>query len=349
MNDVAPRREQACKYATHSVMKQDATAWLAAAGSGQAWTLHHPAHGRRFPAVLAVSRSEARNIKAGHGEAASPLLHAAADVRNHGAGLNRAAARGGEAAGGHGSELYTVSRHQPLQRQVKGAVHAVLQKRPAPPSHCHNLKLILTSALVPNPTKNGCTSLASPAHLTKSASFFPEARCAALHSSTSSCRKSATFSKSEEQGLDDGTKNRRNRLVKGGAVKAASARRCREGARQAGTAAARRGAVRQVGKTQGAEQLATECGEWGSPASFRPREVMAGVPMRTPPGVSADTSPTTAFLLRVMWQRSQAFSTLLPVRPSGRRSHSTRWLSGKKERKRVHQYCCYRSGVERRS
>lgn len=31
-----------------------------------------------------------------------------------------------------------------------------------------------------------------------------------------------------------------------------------------------------------------------APASFRPRDVMAGEPMRTPPGVSADTSPTTA-------------------------------------------------------
>ena len=54
---------------------------------------------------------------------------------------------------------------------------------------------------------------------------------------------------------------------------------------------------------------------------------MAGEPMRTPPGVRADTSPTTAFLFRVTWQMSQAFSTLDPVSPSGRRSHSTRWLS----------------------
>ena len=50
-------------------------------------------------------------------------------------------------------------------------------------------------------------------------------------------------------------------------------------------------------------------------ASLRPREVMAGEPMRTPPGVRALTSPTTAFLFSVMWHRSHAFSTLLPVRP----------------------------------
>jgi hypothetical protein len=40
--------------------------------------------------------------------------------------------------------------------------------------------------------------------------------------------------------------------------------------------------------------------------SVRPRLVIAGVPMRTPPGFMADTSPTTAFLFRVMWQASQA-------------------------------------------
>jgi hypothetical protein len=64
-------------------------------------------------------------------------------------------------------------------------------------------------------------------------------------------------------------------------------------------------------------------------ASSSPRLVMAGAPMRTPPGVIALTSPTTAFLLRVMWHMSHAFSILLPVTPSGRRSHSTRWLSAR--------------------
>lgn len=48
-------------------------------------------------------------------------------------------------------------------------------------------------------------------------------------------------------------------------------------------------------------------------ASLRPLDVMAGAPMRTPPGVIADTSPTTAFLFRVMWHRSQHLSILLPV------------------------------------
>jgi len=47
--------------------------------------------------------------------------------------------------------------------------------------------------------------------------------------------------------------------------------------------------------------------------SLSPLDVMAGAPMRTPPGVMADTSPTTAFLLRVMWHRSQHLSILLPV------------------------------------
>nr|KYP57012.1 hypothetical protein KK1_003264 [Cajanus cajan] len=54
---------------------------------------------------------------------------------------------------------------------------------------------------------------------------------------------------------------------------------------------------------------------------------MAGapfLPIRTPPGAKALLSPKTAFLLTVMWQRSQSFSTLLPVRPRGRRSHKTR-------------------------
>lgn len=47
----------------------------------------------------------------------------------------------------------------------------------------------------------------------------------------------------------------------------------------------------------------------------RPREVMAGAPMRTPPGVMAETSPTTAFLLSVMCARSHTLSILLPVTP----------------------------------
>lgn len=50
-------------------------------------------------------------------------------------------------------------------------------------------------------------------------------------------------------------------------------------------------------------------------ASLRPREVMAGAPMRTPPGARALTSPTTAFLLSVMCTRSHAFSILLPFTP----------------------------------
>lgn len=49
--------------------------------------------------------------------------------------------------------------------------------------------------------------------------------------------------------------------------------------------------------------------------STRPREVMAGAPIRTPPGAIALTSPTTAFLFSVMWHKSHAFSILLPVMP----------------------------------
>mmetsp|Transcript_13356 Transcript_13356/g.26314 ORF Transcript_13356/g.26314 Transcript_13356/m.26314 type:complete len:251 (+) Transcript_13356:187-939(+) len=62
-------------------------------------------------------------------------------------------------------------------------------------------------------------------------------------------------------------------------------------------------------------------------ASLKPREVMAPVPMRTPPGVMADTSPATEFLLRVMWARSKTFSALEPVMPLGRRSRRIRWFS----------------------
>lgn len=49
--------------------------------------------------------------------------------------------------------------------------------------------------------------------------------------------------------------------------------------------------------------------------SWRPRLVMAGAPMRTPPGASALTSPTTAFLFSVMCTRSHAFSILFPLMP----------------------------------
>eukprot|EP00955_Chlamydomonas_euryale_P086449 364215-Chlamydomonas_euryale.AAC.4 len=62
-------------------------------------------------------------------------------------------------------------------------------------------------------------------------------------------------------------------------------------------------------------------------ASRSPRLVIAGAPMRTPPGANADTSPMTVFLLRVMWHMSHAFSILEPVTPSGRRSHRTKWFS----------------------
>ena len=62
-------------------------------------------------------------------------------------------------------------------------------------------------------------------------------------------------------------------------------------------------------------------------ASLRPRDVIAGAPMRTPPCAIAETSPWTAFLLSVMCIFSKIFSILEPVSPSGRRSHSIRWFS----------------------
>lgn len=61
--------------------------------------------------------------------------------------------------------------------------------------------------------------------------------------------------------------------------------------------------------------------------SLRPRDVMAGMPMRTPPGVSAETSPATEFMLSVMCAASHAACILLPVMPWSRRSQSSRWFS----------------------
>mmetsp|Transcript_19598 Transcript_19598/g.47454 ORF Transcript_19598/g.47454 Transcript_19598/m.47454 type:complete len:256 (-) Transcript_19598:610-1377(-) len=62
-------------------------------------------------------------------------------------------------------------------------------------------------------------------------------------------------------------------------------------------------------------------------ASVKPREVSAAVPMRTPPGISAEVSPATEFLLSVIDASSNTFSALEPVSPAGRRSQRTRWLS----------------------
>merc|ERR1711972_701129 len=62
-------------------------------------------------------------------------------------------------------------------------------------------------------------------------------------------------------------------------------------------------------------------------SAVQPRVVMAGAPMRTPPGDNAEASPCTAFLFSEMEDSSQTFSSLEPVRPWGRKSHKTRWLS----------------------
>mmetsp|Transcript_32391 Transcript_32391/g.100993 ORF Transcript_32391/g.100993 Transcript_32391/m.100993 type:complete len:254 (+) Transcript_32391:211-972(+) len=62
-------------------------------------------------------------------------------------------------------------------------------------------------------------------------------------------------------------------------------------------------------------------------SSVQPRVVIAGEPMRTPPGESAEASPCTALRFREMEAPSHTFSSFEPVRPWGRRSQRTRWLS----------------------
>merc|ERR1711957_1040409 len=58
--------------------------------------------------------------------------------------------------------------------------------------------------------------------------------------------------------------------------------------------------------------------------STRVRVVMAGAPIRTPPGVTADRSPGTQFLFSVMLTASHIFSNLDPVTLLGFRSQRTR-------------------------
>mmetsp|Transcript_109442 Transcript_109442/g.274135 ORF Transcript_109442/g.274135 Transcript_109442/m.274135 type:complete len:254 (+) Transcript_109442:471-1232(+) len=59
----------------------------------------------------------------------------------------------------------------------------------------------------------------------------------------------------------------------------------------------------------------------------QPRVVIAGEPMRTPPGDSAEASPCTALRFSEMEESSQTFSSFEPVSPWGRKSQSTKWLS----------------------
>lgn len=61
--------------------------------------------------------------------------------------------------------------------------------------------------------------------------------------------------------------------------------------------------------------------------STNPLLVSAGVPIRTPPGTRADTSPGTVFLLAAMCASSRTRSTRLPSTPLGRRSTRRRWLT----------------------
>mmetsp|Transcript_21863 Transcript_21863/g.70613 ORF Transcript_21863/g.70613 Transcript_21863/m.70613 type:complete len:232 (-) Transcript_21863:166-861(-) len=62
-------------------------------------------------------------------------------------------------------------------------------------------------------------------------------------------------------------------------------------------------------------------------SSTKPREVSAGVPTRMPPGMKADLSPGTVFLLRATLAISRTDSTRAPSMPEGFRSTSSRWLS----------------------
>ena len=62
-------------------------------------------------------------------------------------------------------------------------------------------------------------------------------------------------------------------------------------------------------------------------SGFMPLLVSAGVPSRTPPGFWALTSPSSEFLFAVMAHAERAFSSLLPVRESGRASQRSKWLS----------------------
>ena len=70
-------------------------------------------------------------------------------------------------------------------------------------------------------------------------------------------------------------------------------------------------------------RIATVLKSWGE----RLLDVSAAVPMRIPPGESADMSPGTEFLLSDILTRSHRASTLLPVIQRGLRSMRMRWLS----------------------
>ena len=69
-----------------------------------------------------------------------------------------------------------------------------------------------------------------------------------------------------------------------------------------------------------------------APTSFMslavyPLVVTAGVPILTPPGVTADLSPIIVFLFKVICTASQAFSNLDPVKPKGLTSRRSKWFS----------------------
>ena len=63
-------------------------------------------------------------------------------------------------------------------------------------------------------------------------------------------------------------------------------------------------------------------------ASFIPRVVIAGVPMRIPDAIAGlFGSYGMVFLFTVIPTASSAFSACFPVSPTGRTSTSMRWLS----------------------
>mmetsp|Transcript_27688 Transcript_27688/g.87539 ORF Transcript_27688/g.87539 Transcript_27688/m.87539 type:complete len:329 (+) Transcript_27688:28-1014(+) len=62
-------------------------------------------------------------------------------------------------------------------------------------------------------------------------------------------------------------------------------------------------------------------------SALQPRVVMAQLPRRTPPGEAGDMSPGRELRLSTREAHSQTFSILEPLKPAGRRSHNSRWLS----------------------
>lgn len=131
-------------------------------------------------AMAACDESEAGHIESRHGEGASKLLHAAPDVGDGGASLNRAAGGAGPGLGGvgvgagKGAWLGNHHRH-------------TCKPRPAPSTQ-RPRRGERGEREHPRPNKH--------THAVNSASFLPLVLCTRLHSSRHSCMKSAMVAKS---------------------------------------------------------------------------------------------------------------------------------------------------------